>query len=429
MNCYTRRETIAMLLSVLPSLSLASLAGCTCNGPTSDDSDSKHDDVIRPALDTERLSAALSSALANSPWADKVEPLVTGATAELNALREAGLDDTVDLATYALNGIVANVAAGFGESMAARGSEDYDYTELTAAIISEMTTSCEAMRASLPGATTEISEALGGDTVPGNEDLAQSMLEDEAEVRRLMLERGQSDQVVLNLLLGQLQSARADATNGFSLASTSAQLDTCLSGLAPDEAAFQWSLRKDLRLQSLRPISRTPSPPPDEWSDACDLWSWVSFFVGWMTSIHKAGTATASRMTEAIKDLPDDMDYIRAAFPRWLAAEFSEEAASQTESIVMNAINGVLNDLTSEECDRIAAFLVIVFWFVNFATTILAFAQGIGWAAETMAALTGGLLALVVVLMLLIFLFYCIELMCAVIGILPNVEVMFGECD
>jgi len=384
---------------------------------------------VRPVLDSDRLTAALTAALAGSPWADRVETLVEGAMAEIDALREAGYDDSADVATYGLNGVIANVAAGIGDSMAVRGAEDHDFTDLTDSIVTELSASCVAIRASLPGATDEIRGALGGDTVPGNDEVAQTMAEDEAEARRLMFESDSNDQSGLNLLLGQLQFARGDATSGFSLAAAGAELDTVLSGLASDQQAYRWSSRR-MRRMALRPVSPTaPPPPPGPASDACDIWGWVSFFVGWMSALHKAGTAAMEKMADVLAEVPEALDWVTTAFPRWLANEFADEAAEQTEDLVVGALTGELTEVTEEQCNRIGAFIVVVLWFISLMATIIAFGQAISWLAGATAGFGGGMLALVFVLMLLMILYWCIELMCAVIGILPTLETLFAGCE
>lgn len=427
---YTRREAVVMLLSALPTLSLASLVGCQCSGGGPGDDDTDTPDTTpkaRPELDGERLSAALTSVLAASPWADRVEELVQGATAEIDALREGGYDDSADVATYGLNGIIANVAAGFGENMALRGA-DYDYTELGDAIVSELSDTCVAMRGSLAGATAEISGVLGSDTVPPNDEVAATMVQDEATARQLMNERDLNDQAHLNFLLGQLQSGRADATNGFSLAAASAQLDSMLSGLAPDETVARWQRRPGATVP-LRPIGPPgPPPPPGHVEEACDIWGWISFFIGWMKTLHKAGTAAAQKMAEVLDEIPEALDWARDGFFHWLTQAWPDAAAEQTADLIYKKVQGKAVEATVEQCNWIGAFIVVVLWFVGLASTLMAFCGSISWLAGATAGLTGGLVAIVFILMMLIILFYVIELMCAVIDILDTVDTMLTEC-
>ncbi|MFT5681309.1 MAG: hypothetical protein ACI8RZ_002215 [Myxococcota bacterium] len=425
MTNHSRRDTISMLLSAVPSLSLLSLTGCTGEPSSSRSSDTPTDTITRPTLDTNRLTAGLTAVLANSPWADRIETLVAGATAEIAALRAAGYDDTADVATHSLNGVVANVAAGFGENMAARGSSTHDYTALSEAIISELSASCVAIRASLPAATAEIREALGSDTVPGDADAATSMAADEAELRQQMFDKGLSGQGGMNLLLGQMQSTRVGVTAGVSLAASSSDLDAALSGMASDDDVDSWSARS-MRRMPLRPV---PPPPPTDISELCDVVAWVGFFTGWMGAIHKAVGKTAEKMAQFVDELPEAYAYLKASWTTWLAADLTEEVLGQTESAVLGAIQGELTETTAEQCNQIAAFIIVVLWFVSIITALIAFAQTITWLAGTVGVFTpGGTIALMLILMLVVIFYYVLEMVCAVIGILPTLNVMFGEC-
>jgi hypothetical protein len=179
----------------------------------------------------------------------------------------------------------------------------------------------------------------------------------------------------------------------------------------------------------LRPIGPPgPPPPPGHVQEACDIWGWISFFIGWMKTLHKAGTAAAQKMAEVLDDIPEAMDWARDGFFHWLTQAWPDAAAEQTADIIYKKVQGKAVEATVEQCNWIGAFIVVVLWFVGLASTLMAFCGSISWAAGVTAGLTGGLVALVFILMMLIILFYVIELMCAVIDILDTVDTMLTEC-
>ncbi len=427
---YTRREAVTLLLSALPTLSLANLVACQCTtgDPDGDDTDSTGDTPReRPELDAERLSAAIASVLAASPWAGRIDELLEGAQAEIAVLRENGLDNAADIATYGMNGILANVSGGIGENMALRGA-NYDYSEICDALIGELGTSCVAMRAVLPDATDEIRGVLGSDTVPAMDEVATTMAEDEATARQLMHERELNDQAQLNFLLGQQQSVRADYTNGFSLAAASAKLDSMLSGLAPDEEVALW-MRLPHAAVPLRPIGPpAPPPPPGHVEDNCDIWEWISFFIGWMKTLHSAGAAATQKMAEVLDELPEAFEWARDGFNHWLTQAWGDELAEQTKDTIAKKMAGEAVTASREQCNWIAAFIVVVLWFATLAATLAAFVGSMSWAAGFMAGASGGLIALVFILMLLIICFYVLEMICAVVDILDTMDQMLTEC-
>ncbi|MFH1466515.1 MAG: GNAT family N-acetyltransferase [Pseudomonadota bacterium] len=430
---FTRREAVALLLSAIPTLSLSSLVGCQCDntgpdGPGDDTDPGDDTERVHPELDADRLRTALTAALGASPWASKLDELVDGATAEIAALREAGYDDSADVATWGLNGVIANVGAAFGEHMALRGDREYDFSAMNEALFTELQESCVAIRGALPGATEEIRGVLSGDTVTSSHEVVQTMTEDEATARSLMHERELDAQPQLNLLLGQLQAARGKAANGFSLAGASAELDSILSGLAPDAAVARWRAhpRRRAPLRAIRPPP--PPPPPGVVETACDIQGWISFFVGWMQALHNAGEAALEKMADVLAEVPEALDWVRAAFTRWLAQEFADESAGQLEDLLFDAASGELTELTADQCNWVGAFIVVLLWFVGLASTLWAFAASISWLAGATAGLAGGLVALTFILMLLMILFYTMELMCAVVDILGTVNGMIEGC-
>jgi hypothetical protein len=148
-----------------------------------------------------------------------------------------------------------------------------------------------------------------------------------------------------------------------------------------------------------------------------------------MGAIHKAVGKTADKMADFVDELPEAYDYLKASWKSWLAADLTDAVLEQTESQVINAIKGKATTATAEQCNQLAAFIIVVLWFISLITTLIAFAQSISWLAGTLGAFTaGGTVALVFILMLVIILFYVLEMLCAILSILPTVEILFGEC-
>ncbi len=427
---YTRREAVAMLLSAVSTLSLAPLAGCNCGRPggtrkEDTDADTERE---RPDLDPDRLNAGLTAALAGSPWADRVEGLIEDVTAELEALREAGYEDTADTATYVLNGFVANVSGAFGEVLAQRTAMEQDHTELGEAVMAELADTCVAVRAVLPGATEEIGEALGSDTVPACDEAAQTMAQDETEIRGIMHEIGTSGDQLMNLLLAQHQSMRAGVADDSSLAASSARLDGFLAGLATDEevAAFVAGASRRVRL---RPISPPPPPPvPGFMNDTCTNLGWISFFVSLASAVHQGVGATAKQVGAYVDDMPSGYGWLRTRYETWLD-DGANDAMEGMADLIMGKVKGDVTAMSDKQCNQVAAFLIVVLWFMGLMQTILAFAAAMaGLAGLITPFMTSGAFLLVLVMMAVVILFYSALLMCTMMGTESMFAHMFGEC-
>lgn len=427
-----------MLLAGLGAVGLGACKG-GADGPAgagdgADGTQPGADGPPSPELDAQRLEDALNGILSRSPWADRYPDAVSGAVAQVEALREAGHTASADAATYALNGVVANVSAAlsvaFSDGLAATDGEAPDHGALAADMMAEMEAAAAGMRGELPAASEELRAALEGDTVPAHPELAAEVATLEADVRGLMHQAGVSGQATMNGLVQSLQFSRVTVALEGSVAAAQVDLDRALQSLASDSDVADWAAGLRQHLPRTAPRHRSGAPPPDGLETTCNVVGWVSFFVDWSKAIHSGLTNAAARANAFVEDLDGSYEYLKTAWGRWLGESFTEEMAQQTKSQIEGAIVGEAQELTEEECYRVAAFVLVVLWFVDLILTLIAFAQAISWAAAGLGAFpaTSAIVFLFILLQLLI-LYFTLQMVCGVVGIMPAVETMLGDCE
>jgi len=429
----SRRQTLGMLLAGLGAVGLGACKDDAAGTPSAGDG-AGSGGPPSPELDAERLTDALNGILDQSPWAGRYPDAVSGAVAQLEALREAGLEASADATTYALNGVVANVAAALGlaltEAEATPDGAVPDFGTLTSDMMAEMEAAAAGMRGELPAAAAELTEALGGDTVPANPEMAAEVATLEAEVRAEMHEAGVSGQSLMNALVRSMQVSRVTVGLEGSVAAAEVELNRALQGLASDDDVADWAAGLTRHLPRTMPRARSGAPPPDGTDDACGVIGWVAFFIDWSKAVHSGLSSAAARANTFVEELDGSYEYLQDAWSRWLAEEFTDAMAEETKTQVTNAIAGEAVTLSEQECYRVAAFLLVVLWFVDLILTLIAFAQAITWASAGLGAFpaTSAIVFLFILLQLII-LWFTLQMVCGVVGILPAVRTMLGGCQ
>jgi|GEM_PF-4245409 len=451
----SRRDLMEVVTALLGSSVFVPLAACSSDNKgktgtanTGTTHDGTTEPVPPPQFDAAALSDAIGLALAAMPVDTDVDALLTGAQEQIDTLHEAGLVETAAWVTTALDDVVTETMGAFGAAFPANGPLSAEDSKAIADdLVAAISSGSATLSAGLAAATAELRDTIGSDTVSPLPEVAAELAESEVEIRQWMHafdvgEGGLSSQSGALGMLHKLQQSRAQNSVEQSLSTTSDTLQAALDIFAEAEGAAR------------RMAGRTPSTggrsawrafaegrppaPPDALTDFCDVYSSITFVVDLalsFRSLFRAGAGAMSdagqRFYEMLAELPDEAAYLTERYWRWVADDIGEEVVAQaTDKLKAQAQGEVVSELSEQECDTIAAFLLTVFFIIDFVLWMIAFVAAISWVATLLGATpSGGLIALVIVLLLLVIIYFVLQMVCAVVTLKPSLDTLAGNCS
>lgn len=344
-HAWTRRRAVVVGASGLTAAALA-LPGCKDDATRAPavGGDAGADGPV--ALDAERVTAALTAVLDDSPWADRARDFARELQGVLDQLRAEGMDATADTLATGANDMLAPFADIAGAAIAMTD----DPAALQAVKVEAFGSVLDARDRfveRLPRVRAELSGSAGGDTVPavGDEAVFDELkaLEQEARVAMSAVEGGAGNGPA-NAVLRGMQQFRAQLRGDRSIDDITGRLEDNLTGLRTTPA-----------YDTLRQAAESGGapPPPDA---AEDFLNDVCFAVGFLPGgpggigengdeivaliLAQLGIATGAANDDTCTLLADGMTVVLALLD--MAMVFMELAAAFQIGAVLPSGAGLL---------------------------------------------------------------------------------------
>ncbi len=458
----SRRNLMELLGAVLGSTAFVPLAGCSTSKSKSTTATAPAEDgttppgegpdlpVPPPEFDVAALSDALGLALAAMPVDADVDALMAGAQEQINALHEAGLTETAAWTTTAIDSVVTGILGGFGAAFPENGPLDAEQSKQVADdLLASLSTGCASLSGNIDAVAEEMRTYLGTDTVEPVPEVALELGQQEVALRQWMHKQSAeggnlSGQSLSQSAIRELQRARVRASTNQSITQMTEGLTAAMGVLASGGESGTTARRAALGRSPERPFWRTrvgAPPPPDDISDFCDTFTAITFIVdmtlglkGLIQAGDAAANAAAQRFTEFLDEVDDigsDAQYLLDRYWTWVAADVSEEVVAQaTAKLQSQAEGAIVAELQEEECNFFAAVLLTCFFILSLVAWFSAFIGAITKIAVLIGATpSGGLIALLFILMIVAILYFVLQMVCMVATLKPTLDALFGTCE